>query len=148
MKKILIMDDDTDLLAGLCIRLSAHGYATLVASDATVAIQKMLQEKPDLVLLDIGLPDQKGFVVLDHVKQSPELGAVPVIIVSTRPSDVYRDAAVIAGATGYFEKPFNNEALFHAIHDALAPLARESSKPTRRFQPSQGKENQYGKAED
>ncbi len=121
MKQILIVDDDTDLLLALRIRLKSRGYATLLASDANTAVQKALQEKPDLILLDIGLPDQNGFLVLDHLKNNSDLASIPVIVVSARPSDVYKDAAVMAGARAYFEKPFNNEELLHAIRNALTP---------------------------
>jgi two-component system KDP operon response regulator KdpE len=121
MKKILIVDDDTDLLLALRIRLKSRGYATVLASDASMAIQKAVQEKPDLILLDVGLPDQNGFLVLDNLKQNSDLASIPVIVVSARPSDVYRDAAVMAGAKAYFEKPFNNEELLHEIRNALTP---------------------------
>ncbi len=121
MKKILIVDDDTDLLLALRVRLKSRGYTTTLASDATTAVRKALQEKPDLVLLDIGLPDENGFVVLDHLKLHTELASIPVIIVSARSSHVYKDAAVIAGARAYFEKPFDNEELLQAIGAALTP---------------------------
>ncbi len=119
MKKILIVDDDTDLLLALRIRLQSGGYGTLLASNASIAIQKALQEKPDLILLDIGLPDENGFVVLDSLKRNNNVADIPVIVVSARPSHVYRDAAMIAGAKAYFEKPFSNEALLNAIDHAL-----------------------------
>ncbi len=121
MNKILIVDDDTDLLLALRIRLNSRGYATSLASDAKTAMRKTFQEKPDLILLDIGLPDQNGFLVLDHLKRNTDLAAIPVIIVSARSSDVYKDAAVMAGAKAYFEKPFNNEDLLRAIRNALTP---------------------------
>jgi DNA-binding response OmpR family regulator len=125
MKKILIVDDDTDLLLALRIRLQSGGYATLLASSASVAIEKALQEKPDLILLDIGLPDQNGFVVLDALKRDDDLAAIPVIVVSARPSGVYKDAALMGGAKAYFEKPFSNEALLHAIRRALTKQLQE-----------------------
>jgi DNA-binding response OmpR family regulator len=125
MKKILIVDDDTDLLLALRIRLQSGGYATLLASSASVAIEKALQEKPDLILLDIGLPDQNGFVVLDALKRDDDLAAIPVIVVSARPSDVYKDAALMGGAKAYFEKPFSNEALLHEIRRALTKQLQE-----------------------
>jgi chemosensory pili system protein ChpA (sensor histidine kinase/response regulator) len=58
---------------------------------------------------------------LDNLKQNSDLASIPVIVVSARPSDVYRDAAVMAGAKAYFEKPFNNEELLHEIRNALTP---------------------------
>jgi DNA-binding response OmpR family regulator len=119
MKKILIVDDDTDLLLALRIRLQSGGYATLLASNASTAIEKAQQEKPDLILLDIGLPDQNGFVVLESLKQDDDLAAIPVIVVSARPSHVYKDAALMAGAKAYFEKPFSNKELLQAIQSAL-----------------------------
>jgi len=119
-KKILIVDDDKDLLLALRVRLKSRGYVTAFATDAGSAIQMATEEKPDLILLDLGLPDDNGFIVMERLKQAGDLAAIPVIVVSARPLDVYKDAALLAGAKGYFQKPFDSEDLLRTIQKELA----------------------------
>jgi two-component system KDP operon response regulator KdpE len=130
-KKILIVDDDKDLLLALRVRLKSRGYATAFATDASSAIQMALEEKPDLILLDLGLPDDNGFIVIDKLKELGALPSIPVIVVSARPLDVYKDAALLAGAKGYFQKPFDNEDLLRTIQKELAgPLGTAEDVPS------------------
>lgn len=119
-KKILIVDDDKDLLLALSVRLASRGYQTLCAPDAATAILKAAQAKPDLILLDLGLPDGNGFFVMDMVKQLSSVANIPVIVVSARPQDVYKEAAILAGAKDYFQKPYGNDDLMTAIERELA----------------------------
>jgi two-component system KDP operon response regulator KdpE len=118
-KKILIVDDDKDLLLALSVRLTSHGYQVLGAPDAATAILKAAQDKPDLILLDLGLPDSNGFVVIEVVKQLSSTANIPVIVVSARPQEVYKDAVLLAGAKDYFQKPFGNDDLVRAIQREL-----------------------------
>lgn len=129
-KKILIVDDDKDLLLALRVRLKSRGYATVFATDANSAIKIAADEKPDLILLDLGLPDNNGFVVMEKLNVVSDLASIPVIVVSARPLDVYKDAALLAGAKGYFQKPFDNEDLLNAIQKELAgPLGNAREVP-------------------
>jgi two-component system KDP operon response regulator KdpE len=118
-KTILIVEDDRDLLLGLKVRLTAHGFTPLLAPDAATAIQMVAIKKPDLILLDLGLPDSNGFIVMNIVGQLKSLTPVPIIVVSARPAAVYREPALLAGAKDYFEKPYNNDALLKAIEREL-----------------------------
>ena len=128
-KKILIVDDDKDLLLALSVRLAAHGYQVLGAPDAATAILRAAQDKPDMILLDLGLPDSNGFVVLDMVKQLSSTVNIPVIVLSARPLDVYKKAAILAGAKDYFQKPFGNDDLLRAIQRELAVAIPAGSAP-------------------
>jgi len=119
--KILIVDDDKDLLLALKVRLTSRGYGILSAPDAATAILMVSQYKPDLILLDLGLPDSNGFVVMDFIKQLTSTASIPVIVVSARPLNVYKKPALLAGAKDYFQKPFENEDLIKAIQRELAP---------------------------
>ena len=119
-KTILVVEDDKDLLFALSVRLASGGYNILRAPDATTAILKAAQDKPDLILLDLGLPDGNGFVVMDIVKQLSSGANIPVIVISARPQDVYKEAAILAGAKDYFQKPYRNDELMRAIERALA----------------------------
>lgn len=115
-KTIMIVEDDRDLSLAMSVRLIAHGFATISAQDAASAIQLAATRKPDLILMDLGLPDSNGFVVMEIVSQLKSVSTVPIIVVSARPADVYREAALMAGAKDYFQKPFDNDALISAIH--------------------------------
>lgn len=118
-KSILIVEDDRDLLLGLTVRLASKGFTTLSAPDAATAIQMVAIKKPDLILLDLGLPDSNGFIVMEIVSHVRSAATVPIIVVSARPASVYREPALLAGAKDYFEKPFDNEALLAAIQKAI-----------------------------
>jgi len=120
-RKILLVDDDKDLLLALRVRLATHGYEILCAPDATTAILMAAQNKPDLILLDLGLPDSNGFVVMEFIKELTSTASIPVIVVSARPLNVYREPALLAGAKDYFQKPFENDDLINAIQKELAP---------------------------
>ena len=118
-KTILIVEDDKDLMLAMSVRMVAHGFTILSAKDAASAIQLAAMNKPDLILLDLGLPDNNGFVVMEVVSQLRSVATVPIIVVSARPASVYREAALLAGAKDYFEKPFDNDALMSAIHQEI-----------------------------
>ncbi len=118
-KKILIVDDDQDIRHGLNVRLRANNYETAYAGDAVWALSKVQKEKPDLVLLDIGLPGGDGFLVMERMKALPSFGDVPVIVVSARDPLVSRDRALAAGARAFLQKPVDNGRLLDAIRDAL-----------------------------
>ena len=83
-KTILIVEDDEDLAKGLSIRLEANGYATIWAADASSGIDKALKTIPDLILLDLGLPDDNGFVMIKKMTEMKPLAAIPVIVVTGR----------------------------------------------------------------
>ncbi len=120
-KTILIVDDDSDLVLGLTIRLRAKGYRVLSAVDATSALE-MNREKPDLLILDLGLPDGDGFSVLEQIQATEYQAATPTIVLSGRAAIGNKDRALKAGAVDYFQKPPENNALLSAIRLALGEI--------------------------
>ncbi len=134
-KTILIVEDDRDLLLAHTLRLTSHGFTALSANDAASAIQIVAIKKPDLILLDLGLPDSNGFIVMDIVTQLKSAAAVPIIVVSARPAAVYKEAALLAGAKDYFEKPFDNDALMSAIERETGEGAQRLLKATAALPP-------------
>ena len=118
-KVIMIVEDDKDLMLAMSVRLIAQGFTPISAHDAASAIQLAATRKPDLILMDLGLPDSNGFVVMEIISQLKSISAVPIIVVSARPADVYREAALMAGAKDYLQKPFDNDALLAAIDREL-----------------------------
>jgi two-component system KDP operon response regulator KdpE len=118
-KKILIVDDDEDAVKGLRLRLRAHKFNTAIAMDAVSAISQAINENPDLILLDLGLPAGDGFVVMERLANLDSLAAVPVIVLSARDPHVNKERALNSGAAAFFQKPADNDALLAAIRKAL-----------------------------
>jgi DNA-binding response OmpR family regulator len=118
-KKILIVDDDQDLLLGLTPRLKANGYTVVSAMDGISAIGVARKETPDLVILDLGLPAGDGFVVLERMRNLPDLVAIPVIVLSSWDPTSNEKHALDAGAVAFFQKPADNHDFLAAIRQAL-----------------------------
>jgi DNA-binding response OmpR family regulator len=115
----MIIDDDQHLLMGLGARLKASGYGVVSSMDAVSAIAVARKEMPDLVILDLGLPAGDGFVVLDRMKDLPDLMAIPVIVLSARDPAHNKKRALDEGALAFFQKPPENHEFLTAIRHAL-----------------------------
>src|ERR1700685_3511253 len=118
-KKILIIDDDQHLVLGLTARLKSNGYKVVCATDAISAITVARKESPDLVILDLGLPAGDGFLVLDRMRDLPDLVATPVIVLSARDPTDNKKRALDAGAVAFFQKPPDNHEFLGAMRHAL-----------------------------
>ena len=119
-KKILIVDDDQDLVVGLAVRLrKVGGYDVIMASDGLAAVTKAQRERPDLVILDLGLPVGDGFSVLERLKTLMNTALIPVIVLSARDPGEAQDAVLQMGAEAFFQKPADNDQLLAAIRHAL-----------------------------
>lgn len=123
-KKILVVEDDADLQLGIQRRLEATGYQVLVAADASSAMSAAQKEKPDLALLDIGLPEGSGFLVAQQLKALDGEHPVPTIFVTGREPSANRKRAGEERAFAYFQKPIDNDDLLAAIRIALEEWAR------------------------
>jgi len=119
--KILIVDDDPDLRRALNLRLRASHFETAYATDGFSAIAMAQKERPDLIILDVGLPAGDGFVVLDRLQQNAALSCIPVIVLTARDPHATRDKIMHAGAIAYFQKPADNSELMHTIRTVLSP---------------------------
>jgi two-component system KDP operon response regulator KdpE len=119
--KILLVDDDPDLLRALRLRLRANNYDVLTASDGYAAIAAAQKERPSLIILDLGLPVGDGFVVLDRLQNSDSLAGIPVIVLSARDPQSNEERALKAGASAFFQKPADNEELLNVIRVSLGP---------------------------
>jgi len=120
-QKILVVDDDANLVKALQLRLQASDYDIFVARDGYEAVANTKKMQPDLIILDLGLPAGDGFSVLDRISHiSPS--AIPVIVLSARDPQANEERALKAGAMAYFQKPADNAELLQAIRSYLPPL--------------------------
>jgi two-component system, OmpR family, KDP operon response regulator KdpE len=131
--RILVVDDDRQLLRALRINLSARGYDVMVAPDGTTALSTASRQPPDLVVLDLGLPDVDGVEVVEGLRG---WSAVPVIVLSARDQEQSKVRALDAGADDYVTKPFGMDELLARVRAALrrsAPVPQEPVVNTEAF---------------
>jgi len=119
-KKILIVEDEESLLKLESILLTSKGYDVRGVSNGQQALDAIAEEKPDLVLLDIMLPEIDGFEVCQRIKDDPETTDIPVIMLTAKKSreDMARGEKV--GADWYITKPFKSVMVIETIQRFLA----------------------------
>jgi CheY-like chemotaxis protein len=123
---VLIVEDDPDQLALADLRVSMAGYKVRVANSVNAYLQSVLDEGvPDLLLLDVVLPDGNGFDVLAKIRRHPVLGALPVVLLTAKDDAADIGKGLLLGADGYVTKPYTRNILADVIrrvlkHDASA----------------------------
>jgi len=125
--KILVVDDELDLVRTLEKRLSSLGYDVYKASNGRQALAVAEKRRPDLILLDISMPEGDGHFVAAQLRRSPHLAKINIIYLSASAAFRDRRSALYAGATHYFVKPFDARELAAAIEDVL-PRRRASAR--------------------
>lgn len=122
-KKILVVEDDSDVRLGYNVLLTANDYETCFAADGAGAINEARKSQPDLILLDLGLPGGDGFIVLDRLRALPNLALIPVVVVSARDSHGNKERALKAGAKAFVQKPWDDDELLGLIGQLLGQPA-------------------------
>jgi DNA-binding response OmpR family regulator len=118
-QKVLIIDDDKDVLRGLGVRLKANGYNVVFAADGISAISMARKEVPDIIILDIGLPGGDGFSVMERLRSLLPVAHIPIIILTARDISGNRERALKAGAQAFLQKPVDNDVLLETIRKVL-----------------------------
>lgn len=121
--KILIVDDDPEMRLAMQFRLRANNYAVGFAFDGVSAIAEAYRQRPDVILLDLGLPAGDGFAVMDRLRANDSLACIPVIVVSGRDRAANGSRSLKAGARFFLQKPVRNADLLLAIEQALGLTA-------------------------
>jgi DNA-binding response OmpR family regulator len=125
-KKILIVDDERDIVKALTIRLQTNGYEVVTAFDGAQGVFIAHKEKPDLVLLDIRMPSGNGFSVAHQLRKSSHTLHIPIIFLTGSPETNAEQRAQELGARFYIKKPYDPEELLDAVKRALR---EEGSEP-------------------
>ncbi len=121
--KIMIVDDDPDLRMALKLRLQANNYETVSATDGYSAIALAQKEKPQLIILDLGLPAGNGYSVLKRLRESDALSNIPVIVLTARDPHGNEERSFDAGAAAFFQKPADNSELLEVIRASLQTVS-------------------------
>jgi PAS domain S-box-containing protein len=126
--KILVVDDQCAILHATCRILEAAGYTTLAASSGAEALRLVSEQKPDLVLLDVNLPDISGFNICKQIKTNSRLRGIFVVIVSAQHTDSSSQSeALETGADGYMTRPISNRELLAQVQAMLRIHAVEAA---------------------
>ncbi len=122
MKKLLIVDDEDGVRALVRMTLDNGVYQIIEASDGHEALDLAREHHPDLVLLDVMLPDVSGMDVCRKIKADPDLSSTTVVMLTARAQTTDVGDAEEAGADGYFTKPFSPIALTRKVESILGSI--------------------------
>ncbi|MFH1414382.1 MAG: response regulator [Candidatus Omnitrophota bacterium] len=117
--KILIVDDEPDLVNMVKMRLEANNYEVIFSHDGQEGLEKARNEGPDLIILDLMLPKMDGYKVCRMLKFDAKFKAIPVIIYSARGEEEDKKLGEQVGASAYLTKPFEPEILLSKIKELL-----------------------------
>ena len=127
-QRILVVDDDKEIVRLVRAYMQQAGYQVLVAYDGETALHCIRREQPDLVVLDLMLPDRDGWDVTRIVRSDPDLAATPIVMLTARIEDNDKIVGLELGADDYVAKPFNPRelvarvrAVLRRAHGELAP---------------------------
>ncbi len=128
--KLVIADDDKQILGALRIILSAHGYEVVLARTGKEALDLVIAEHPDLVLLDLGMPELDGLAVIQAIRG---WSTVPILVVSGRADSAEKVQALDLGADDYVTKPFATDELLARVRALTRRQGGQGDSPVVRF---------------
>jgi two-component system, OmpR family, KDP operon response regulator KdpE len=115
--RVLVIDDEPPIRKLLRVGLTAHGYQIIEASSGKAALELLSEQPPDLVILDLGLPDMQGHELLRAVRERND--SVPIVVLSSRDDEAGKVQALDSGADDYVTKPFGMDELLARMRAAL-----------------------------
>jgi DNA-binding response OmpR family regulator len=118
--KILIADDEQNIVISLEFLMKREGFEVLIANDGEEAISRIRAELPDLVLLDVMMPKKSGFEVCQEIKSDPALQGVRILMLTAKGRDTEVAKGLALGADAYMTKPFSTRELVERVRTMLA----------------------------
>lgn len=119
MKKILVADDNPDIIDLLSSRLKSKNYNVVSADSGVNALLRVIEENPDLIILDIKMPSGTGIGVFENLKRNTKTADIPVIFITAYAGKEIEEQVEEMGAYGFLAKPFDSEELMRMIRGAL-----------------------------
>ena len=118
-QKILIIDDEPHLVEILANRLHSAGYEVVSAGSGEIGLEKARTEKPDLILLDVLMPDLDGYEVLRHLKGAVQTRSIPVMMLTVKKWSEDIQKSITGGAADYIVKPFHPAKLLERVKKVM-----------------------------
>ena len=130
-RKILVVDDDAELVELLCFNLKQAGFAVGTASNGVEALKKARSISPDLILLDLMMPELDGLAVLEILRRHVATATIPIVILTALSGELGRLAGLGSGADDYVTKPFSPRSLISRVERLLrGPSGRTAPGPS------------------
>ncbi|MDG1673184.1 MAG: response regulator transcription factor [Flavobacteriaceae bacterium] len=129
--KILLVDDEPDILEIISYNLSAQGYNVFTANNGLQAIKKAKKEQPQLIILDVMMPEMDGIEACEHIRKIPELQHTLITFLTARGEDYSQVAGFEAGADDYITKPIKPKVLVSKIKSLLRRLNTKIDSPSK-----------------
>lgn len=126
--KILLVDDEPDILEIISYNLSAEGYQIITAENGLEAVKKAKKELPQLVILDVMMPEMDGIEACEHIRKDPNLKNVVITFLTARGEDYSQLAGFDAGADDYITKPIKPKVLISKVKALLRRFKQEDVK--------------------
>ena len=118
-KKILIADDEQNIVISLEFLMKREGYQVEVANDGEEAVRRIRASRPDLVLLDVMMPKKSGFEVCQEIRSDPEMAGVRILMLTAKGRDTEVAKGLALGADAYMTKPFSTRELVDKVRSML-----------------------------
>src|ERR1700680_3472478 len=123
--RILVVDDSQDMRDLLQRLLERAGYRVVVAEDGQTSLTQAKRHHPDLILMDLSLPDMDGWEAVAHLRKMPEFGTIPILAVTAHVSPRDAQRAMAAGCTAHIGKPFETRVLLQEVARLLTSRSIE-----------------------
>ena len=130
-RRVLVVDDEPDVLLLCRVNLEFEGYEVVEASDGEEAMERLREQRFDVMLLDVMMPKMDGWQVLEAVKADPDLKDLPVVMLTAKVQDQDQIRGWSQGAADYITKPFSPLALSQVLQDVLATDPEEEERRRR-----------------
>ena len=118
-KKVLIVDDEPNIVLSLEFLMKKAGYLVSTAADGEAALEQIRESSPDLVLLDINMPKLNGYEVCQAIRDNPDWNDVCVVMLTARGRDIEREKGLAMGADDYVIKPFSTQEVVDLVNRLL-----------------------------
>jgi DNA-binding response OmpR family regulator len=120
MPRILIVDDEPNLVLALEFLMKKEGYEIRAASNGEKAVEAAKEYRPDLILLDVMMPKMDGYEVCQHIRADAELRDVAIVMLTAKGREVEREKGLALGADLYITKPFSTREVVRQVREILA----------------------------
>ncbi len=115
-RTILLVDDSVSIRESVAFFLEQEGFGIIKAEDGVQALEILNEQKPDLIVTDLHMPNMNGIELIKNVRKSTDLSRLPIILLTTETLKERKIEAKKAGATGWLSKPFNKDRLLKVIN--------------------------------
>ena len=122
MKRVLVVEDNENNMKLLCLVLEKYGYEPIKAFTGKEGVEKAIQERPDLILMDIQLPDINGLEAVKRIRMMDDMQEIPIIAITSYAMSGDREMILDMGCNGYFEKPIDPLTLMEDIEKIVSSI--------------------------